>query len=308
MPCVKKMMKGEKSMKAEHMKQNRLWAMAVVAVLLFVALAVMPVAASVWPDYHDTIVPIANQPPRFTYQNATGYYFNLTNATGGMNAIHITDSTSSPAGACYLKNTAADLNGTFYVSTTGGRNGQDDIILMVGISSTNQTDIDNFNIDIKEHGYNWSPTSSGTVPELVTYYSPSIDVTLDSTNLLKDGDDVVVSQPWKFAPTADYPIYCGQDLSNEEEFVLWLVDNRVGTINGTWYNQTYPSQPLLNDKGMTKIDYAILSHPSSSALIAFNVYAYNNQTTQGQGINWLNKVNISGAPSSGSSGWLVQPV
>lgn len=76
--------------------------------------------------------------------------------------------------------------------------------------------------------------------------------------------------------------------SSSELFKLRLVDTRVGTVN-----ETVSGKSGLTDDGMTKIVYTINS-PSpfdpDTTKVAFNAYAYNNLTTQGQGINWLNRV------------------
>jgi len=275
--------------------------MATVAVLLFVALAVMPVAASVWPSNNNTYVPIANQPPRFPYQNATGYYFNLTNTSpnAGQNAIHITNDNSSFAGGIY---SSQPTSGTFYVSDTGGRGGQDDILLLVAVNSTDFSDIRNFAINITSSGYTWTPTTSGSPPgqASVTYNPVVLNATpFTSHDYLKSSGSYVF-QIWKFAPTANYPIFNGQDLTTDGPFKLILIDLKVGTIgNRTAY---YPN---LNKFGMAEVDYNITSSPSTRAIIAFNAYAYNNQTVQGVGINWLNQVNTNLQSSPTASGLVV---
>jgi hypothetical protein len=93
--------------------------------------------------------------------------------------------------------------------------------------------------------------------------------------------------------------------SSSELFKIVLVDTWVGTVN-----ETKSGKSDLTDDGMTKIVYTINS-PSpfnpATTKVAFNAYAYNNLTTQGQGINWLNRV----YPYNGEeedllySGWLV---
>lgn len=289
--------------RSEHAKSLR-WA-AVVAALLFVATCVVPVAAFVVPYQNNaTTVSIAN-PIRFTSQNETGYYFNLTNVTGGMNALHITNSTSNAFGGVYNDTSSS---GTFYVSDTGGRGGQDDVIIMAAINSTDPTVMGNFSMNIKAYGYNWTPTSNGKVASStpLNYQNPSINITLDSDDFLEQPAATDVFQKWKFAPTADYPVYNGQNMgSGSELFKLMLVDTWVGTVNETVSNKSG-----LTDDGMTKIVYTINS-PSpfdpATTKVAFNAYAYNNLTTQGQGINWLNRV----YPNEGYdedyqySGWLV---
>jgi len=148
-------------MKAERVKRNRLWAMAALAVVLFVALAAMPVAAVEWTDgghNNNTYIPVANPNVRFPSWNSTHYYFNLTNVTGGMNAIHISANNYSFQGGVYTSNDPID---TFYVSDTGGRGCQDDILLLVAVNST---DPDSFAITINASGYRWSPTDDGYLP------------------------------------------------------------------------------------------------------------------------------------------------
>jgi hypothetical protein len=306
-------------MKAKQMKRNRLWGMAVVAVLLFVALAVMPVAAAdviytnTAQQYHKVYVPVANPDAWFPYSGPTNdyYYINLTNATGGMNAIHITNSTTNMAGTCY-KYPDAGTSGTFFVGDTGGRGGQDDVILLVAVNSTDPTVLGNFSIDITASGYQWTPSADGTVPNGIndTNWITLVDaMSFNSTNYLKNATyGNPLFQEWKFAPTADYPIYCGQTMGgNANLFKLIAIDTDVGTINGTWYYNTYGTT-LTHDNGLANITFTITS-PSpfntTTTKVAFNVYAYNNQTVQGQGINWINKVYKSGGSTSGTSGWLV---
>jgi hypothetical protein len=311
-----KMAKGK-----EH--NNRLWWMASVAVLLFVALAVGPVAAYdviPYPLNNHTYIPMANPPIKYdsTYLGDPYYYVNLTNTTGGMNAIHIADSyaPANAKGACYTGN----LNGTFYVTDTGGKGGEDDIILLIGVNSIyNDTEeIDSISINITASGYTWTPNSSGSPPSSVNYEIPLSAKPFNVGNYLENATygDPDLYQGWKFAPTADYPIYCGQDMSASKNFKLIAVDTKVGTINGTWYNETYDPDVALENNGFTKITYNITNPEeglSSGSIIAFNVYAYNNKTiTQKKGdslppaINWLNLVKTSAQSSwTNASGWMI---
>ena len=306
------MEKGNKDM-------NRLWWMASAVVLLFVALAVGPVAANYnvtpYPFNNHTYIPMANPPIRFdsTYLGDPYYYVNLTKPTGGLNALHITNNTADFKGFCDQTNA---LSGTFYVSDTGGKGGEDDIVLLIAVNSTFPTDISNFSINIKERGYYWIPTSTGSPNQTVVYKDPSIDVTLNADNYLEN-NSVDLFQKWKFAPTANYPVYCGQAMGSDSPlFKFIVVDNKIGTINGTWYNAKYDPDLSYNN-GMTKIEYNILSAPSANVTIAFNVYAANNQTSLGKeslapGINWLNMVysydqRTDGLIMPNSSGWLVIP-
>lgn len=289
---------------------NRLWWMAAAVVLLFVALAVTPVAAynviytNTAHNNNHTYVPMANPLIKYdsTYLGDPYYYVNLTNPTGGMNALHIADSDApdNAKGACYAK-TSADLNGTFYVTDTGGKGGQDNIILLIAVNSNNNstTEIDSVSINISASGYTWTPISSGSPPSTVNYETPLSAKLFTSADFLENNTYGLpdLYQKWKFAPTADYPIYCGQNMSEGKYFKLWAIDTKVGTINGTWWNVTQ-KRALLPYNNATKITYNITKGSlSNDSIIAFNAYAYNNKTiSQKDGsslppaINWLNRV------------------
>jgi hypothetical protein len=309
-------MEVESMTKQAHM--NRLWWMASAVVLLFVALAVMPVAASVWPDNHQTTIPIANQPPRFQYQSSTGYYFNMSTATGGMNAIHITNCNASTcfAGGVYTSN---ELDDTFYVSDTGGRGGQDDILLLVAVNSTDSTDWDNFAITINASGYKWIPTSTGYIPAWdpnfptnnLAYWNGSFTY----VNFTEYSSEDVL-QNWKFAPTADYPLFNTQAMNEGNVSKIMLIDLNLGTVGnqsqvGKTFSKTYYEN--LTDFGMVNVTYHITgpSRFADNAKVAFNAYAYSNWTTkEAQGVNWLNRVYKEGDDNliiTNSSGWVYTP-
>jgi len=304
-------------MKTEQTKRNRLWMMAALAVVLFVALASVPVAAYdviyMNPPIlnNNSYIPVANpEDIAFDYTGIEGgyYYVNLTNTStdAGAKAIHITNSTTNMAGTCYNFPTAT--SGTFYVGDTGGRHGQDDIILLVAVNSTEPGVVEDFKINITSSGYAWDPTDDGIPPEGLTdidHLTVLNSKTFNSTSYLTNATyGTPLLQEWKFAPTADYPVYCGQTMGgNASLFKLIAIDLGVGTINGTWYNANYDPD-LAYDNGLANITYTITSPSSfnsSTTKVAFNIYAYNNQTTQGQGINWINKVSTG----SGKNGWLV---
>jgi len=295
-------------MKREQEHMNRLWVMAAAVVLLFVALAVAPVAASnviytnTAHNNNHTYIPMANPPIKYdsTYLGDPYYYVNLTNTTGGMNAIHIADSNdpSNVNGACYN----GDMSGTFYVTDTGGKGGEDNVILLIAVNSTDSATLSGFKINITASGYTWSPDSSGSPPSTVNYNTPLNAQPFDSTHFLENttgGTTLDLSQNWKFAPTDNYPIYCGQDMSIDQNFKLIAIDTKVGTINGTWWTVT-KGRSVLAYENATKITYEITSTPADYSIIAFNAYAYNNQTLPQKvggslppAINWLNRVNTS---------------
>ncbi len=279
--------------------------MAAVAVLLFVALAVVPVAADVeWTvdsriANNDTSVPVHDIRFGDEYGN---YYFNLTNVTGGQKAIHISNDNATPKGQ--ITNTESKA-GYFFVTDTGGREYQDDIILLVAVNSSNPSDISGFTINITSSGYQWDPKYDGPdkkqspPKEYLEWKEPGISKVYSATDYLTQSG-INIFQKWKFAPTANYPIFCGQNMVNQGPFKLLLVDLNVGVIRNNTYNST------LNYTGMAKVNYSITSTLAGNGNISFNAYAYNNWTNEGpQMINWINQVNITGIPDASASGWKV---
>jgi hypothetical protein len=282
--------------------------MVAVAVLLFVIFGALPVAAvdNPWPKNNGTFIPVANPPVRFnTTPNGT-YYYAMLNGSGGMNALHISSSNGTESGQCTKK--VASKTGTFYVTDTGGRGYQDNIVLLVAINSTNATDMNNFAINITSSGYQWNRSADGPnqtqAPplEALSWKNPGVSQIFSSSNYLNNGSSNVF-QNWKFAPSPNFPIYCGENMTTGESFKMMSIDLNVGTITNSSYYLT------LNNTGMVKVIYNITG-PSSfnykSAKVAFNAYAYNNYTSaSSQSINWLNNVNNSAQTGSSYSGWYV---
>lgn len=292
-------------MSKKQASMNRLWRLVTVTVLVFVALSVVPVAAVEWPRSNDTFIPTANTPRVNLYNNGT-YHFTMYNGTGGLNALHVTDSNTNYFGDVY---TAKPTTDTMYVSDTGGRGGQDEVLLLVAVNSTNSTDISNFAINVNVSGYQWTPLD-GSPPDYddqfdANYYQGSaLNETYDATDYLEYSSSDVF-QRWKFAPLPNYPLFGSQDMAVDQPFKLILIDTQVGTIGAN-----FPEHDSLNDGGMARIDYAITSNPSLSATITLNAYAYSNVSVGGgTAVNWLNRVNTStSGPSSGPiqySSWKI---
>ncbi|AGB01802.1 hypothetical protein [Methanoregula formicica] len=294
-------------MRKEQTHMNRMWWMASAVVLLFVALAVVPVAASnAWSSNNDTFIIPANgirthgdndgNDHDFSYNGNGSYYFWMVNGTQGMNAIHITNSFSSPYGQ--LTN-STEKSHYFYVSSTGGHTGDDAALLLIAVNSTNQTDLAQFAIQIDAKGYNWDPLAGAVAPDWFDpgyddlYYNYStvsrsfnVDNYLENTN----GD---VTQRWKFAPLDNYPIYGGQDMAADKDFKLILVDLNAGLVSNRWAN--YQN---LKDYGTINVSYSITSTPKDPMNVTFNTYVYNWDAPQAKGtIHWLNA--LSGTAQSG---------
>jgi len=296
------------------MKTNRLWGMAVVAVLLFAVVGVIPVAAdNPWPTFHATYLPVKDIRSDINLAGNGTYYFTMPNGTGGMNAIHISDGTSY-FGDVY---NAMPISGTVFLSDTGGRGGQDDMILLIGVNSTDPADISDFSITLNTKGYQWTQANmgrplSGYPPTFTTlsayntaYYNASaVSQEFTAADYLPtSGSDVV--QNWKFAPLTNFPLFGGQVMGSGNYARFILVDTNVGSIG-----QNFAQHAQLNDGGMARVDYEITSTLSSNAVVTMNVYAYGNVTGGGgTGVNWLNRVNSStdSIASNTYSSWKITP-
>ena len=116
-----------------------------IAICISCAVAAVP-AASAW-DFNTYEIP-ANNVMTLSTTNGGSYFVGFRCAGGGLNALHMTTSTSTPYGT--LTQTSSD-SGTFYLSDTGGRGYFDKAILMVAIRNPEgDSEInDDFKINLK---------------------------------------------------------------------------------------------------------------------------------------------------------------
>ncbi|MDD1716097.1 MAG: DUF3344 domain-containing protein, partial [Methanolinea sp.] len=234
------------------------------------------VGGIILPDYHHIDITLAH--------NEGSSYIKFDG--GGLNALHLTTSTSEPYGQV---TTTEEESGTFYVSDTGGRGFLDDLILLIAVKGEVP---DNYSVHIRANGYRWEPTPILNMPptmENLTYIPGSIDDTF------RKEDFIYGPQSWRPYNGPDYPFYCGQDTVSGEMFRFLFVDIKVGTLG--------PNSDLygLTDNGMAKVEYEIEGDP---VFTVFNVYGWCNQSNQGRGISWTN--DVSGLSDSGMSGFSVQ--
>jgi len=204
---------------------------------------------------------------------------------GGINALHIT---TDPTDA-YGQVTTGEQSGVFYLSETGGRGFFDDMILMIAVNGTIP---DNFAVHIRASGYRWTPTPVLNQPpaaDAIDYVSGSYEGTITKN------DFVYRPQTWKPAGNnapGNYPIYEGQDMSDTgNTFHMVFVDLNAGIIGE---NSMIPD---MIDSGAMKIEYEF---ENLDTFAAFNSYGWCNQSNQGQGISWTNRVS-----DTGSSGYMV---
>ena len=261
-------------------KTMRLGAMTASAILLMLAVCIVPVSAAddVFTDNNQTYAAVANYDgARFDIFGNNTYYFNFSKPTGGLNAIHITDSPSSLDGGVYTDRPAS---GTLYISDTStDTQYHDDVILLFAVPS--DAAYSNLNLLVNVSGYQWTPTGSGSKPNLD--YDDDYYTTLTET--FYSSDFLSGTSSWRPAPLDNYPIYYGQGAN--EQFKIMLIDLYAGSVN----------QTSLRDNGTVRVDYNLTGYEGAAY---FDTYAWNNQSAQGQGISWTNR--IIGA---GSSGWTI---
>lgn len=206
---------------------------------------------------------------------------------GGLNALHLTtDPDSEPYGQV---TTTDEQSGVFYVSETGGRGFFDDIILMVAINGTIP---DDFALHVRASGYRWAPTTVLNMPpqaEEIEYVDGAYEGTITKN------DFTYRPQTWKPAgnnlPGA-YPLYFGQDVSDSSNpFHLIFIDLHAGALG---LNSNLSG---LTNNGAVKIEYEF---ENLGTFASINTYGWCNQSNQGQGISWTNRI-----VGEGSSGYAV---
>ncbi len=274
-------------MERENDGIRRAAALTMIALLLSIGLVgLFPVAAEpVLSDYQNTYIPVTNG-ARFDFIGDDYYYFRLLG--GGLNAMHITN---DPWNAPFGQVNHGDATDTFWVSDTGGRGFNDDILLLAAVNGTPGP---NFTLKINSSGYTWPLTYNAALPakEDVSY-GVGINGSFTASNFLEDGSAIDYAQIWKPCTSSNYPIYYGQNMGDTSKtFNLMFIDLKVGNL-GTNVNQTY--NMTLTDRGATRVDYTVSD--LGSAKLAFNTYGWCNWSNQEQGVSWTNALTGTG-PSS----------
>jgi len=162
---------------------------------------------------------LANTDP--TYNQ---FYFDFTQGGGGLNQLKInSDATSSVSGQLTGTATSGSYNDNFWLTTNGGKGGNDDMIL--GVALTGPI-FPGFQITIVSNGYVVAP--SATTRPTVTSANWQTDV-LDETF---DGSDFIYG-PQPTRPASSYqPLYNGQgSATGMLMFVDLGVANRVSNLS-----------------------------------------------------------------------------
>ena len=281
-----------------------IWIPVIIAVFV-VAIGITPVMADdtsaslgVFPGHSDiSNLAIANPTP--LPFPGMDYYFKFDQqGGGGINAVHLSStSTLDSTGHDYGDvTTTTSQSGTFYITDTGGRGYQDDAILMVAVKPNIPS---NFTIHITSSGYSWTPTGvSNQQPTLtnITYHANAIDQTFGPSQFVYGPEN------WRPAGNnapSNYPIYNGEDTSDTTNtFDLMFVDLKAGPL-GPNGNLNVAS---LQNNGAIRVDYTI---NNLNTVASFDVYAWNDETTQGHGISWSNGLTSGSNVPSMISGYTV---
>ena len=206
---------------------------------------------------------------------------------GGLNQLHIsTDST--PAGAFGQVTTrnisTSSTSGTFWVTTTGGRGYDDDVILMFSLVGAIS---DAFSLKIRSSGYQWTPSDAVVNP---VYKAGAVD------EIFTKADFIYGPQTAKPGPGNAWvlPFYSGQNINDPSTAqYLMFIDLNVGN------NDIRTSI----DSGDAKVEFEVSGIYDTTA--SFNAYAWAlNANIDNSSINWTN--NLSTDPAAlGQSGFSI---
>lgn len=266
------------------------WPAAACLLIILGGCAVGPVtAAPLWNNRH-VFIGVANDAgvkydwdgARYGAGNNNTYYIKADG--GGLNELHITNNHSVPYGQV---TTTTDPSGTFYLSNTGGRGYDDDIILLLGVKGTIP---DDFAVRIRSSGYNWTPAPPGVYtpapPAVYNYIDGAVNETFTKADL------VYGPQIWKPGPgilgCMTLPLFDGQDMGDTANtFRLMFIDLKVGNL----YPAKFPGVSLSND-GAARVEYEFTN---LTTFAAFNGYGWCSAANQDQGISWTNRLSETGA-------------
>jgi PKD repeat protein len=222
---------------------------------------------------------------------ANGTYYIKADG-GGLNELHITNDVTSPYGQLTASN---NVSGVFYVTNTGGRGYDNEIILLLSVKPPIP---DDFAVRIRASGYNWTPAPPGpyTPLELPSDYY-HIDGALDE--VFTRSDFIYGPETWKPGPgdllVPSLPLYNGQDISDgSTEEYLMFIDLYAGNMYPEKFGTT------LVDNGAVKVEY---SFTKMTTFAAFNGYGWCSAANQDEGISWTNRI-----VDVGASGYTVEYV
>ena len=197
----------------------------------------------------------------------------------GLKEVHIAQNTADPDGDVVE---GAATSGTFYVTNRSKNKGYTgEAILLVSVKTADPLELGlDFSVSLKASGYQIVTNDSQEVTDR-TYVQNALD------DVFSVSDLIYGPQSWKPAGTDDYPLWYGEDVSDDStKSLLMFVDLNTGILNGT---DIFAG---LTDNGAVKVEYSItgLTHE-----LAFNAFGYTVHANQPQGINWTNLTDTTDA-------------
>ena len=210
------------------------------------------------------------------------YY--ISRGGGGMNPIQLSTDPNNKVGT---KTNSTSQSGTFWVVFSGGIGHLDDAILMLAVNGTIP---DNFSLHITSSGYTYDLAA----PALTNPATSSLTNVKWVDNALNEtfykNDFIYGPQSWKPTNSVNYPIYQGQDPSNN--FSLMFIDLNVGAFCTNAYSGV--------TDGSIRVDY---SFSNLESFAAFGAYGWFSACNWGTGIPMASNIaqsgyNVIGVPSA----------
>jgi hypothetical protein len=265
-------------------RHNWRWVVAGSAMLFLVYASVTKAAPL--PSNRNIDIQVSNDAGAL-YGNSPDTYF-IDAPGGGLNQLHITtdNSPGGVSGQVTTRNIAtSSTSGTFWISTTGGRGYNDDLILLFSVQGPISND---FSLTIKSSGYQWTPSTAGVVNPI--YKIGAVNETFAKTDFLY-GPQTTKPGPGD-GPTL--PFYSGQDIGDASTAAyLMFIDLDVG-------NDSLRSSI---DSGDARVDFTVSGIYDTIA--AFNAYAWVlSANVADSSINWTNRVSTNPA-DAGQSGYSI---
>jgi hypothetical protein len=263
---------------------NVIWYTASGGLLLLVLSDIPASWAAPLPANRDIYIQMSNDAGALYGTGPNDSYF-LDAPGGGLNQLHITTDSSAggTSGQVIARNIAtSSATGTFWVSTTGGRGYNDDIILALSVQGPVAN---NFGLTIKSSGYQWTPSNAGVVNPI--YKVGAVNETCTKSDFLYGPETAKPGPGNGFV----LPFHSGQNINDRSTAsYLMFVDLDVG-------NDNIRSSI---DSGDTKVEFDVSG--IYDTMLAFNAYAWAfNANVANASINWTN--NVSTDPSALGSEW-----
>lgn len=217
-----------------------------------------------------------------TYRGPSNTYY-IKSDGGGLNALHITTDPNNQFGqVTAITATTTSPSGVFYLTDTGGRGFNDDIILLLSVKGPIP---DNFSLRIRSSGYgNWTLAPFGVynppMPTNYLYMAGALDQVFTKNDFLY-GPQTAKPGPGSLG-TWSLPLYKGQNINDPSTAqYLMFIDLYRGTLKNS----------ALIDGGSCKVEYWF---SNLNNMAAFNMYGWTAASNQGQGISWTQDSSTSG--------------